>query len=84
MNPLNENRIKFSFLGRNDEVKGHDFAFEIMREFQKNGSDLTLHCTGREQAPDDLDNVIAHGWVSKEEKSTTAPRIFAPHPSISL
>ena len=55
-------------LGRNDEVKGHDFAFEIMREFQKNGSNLTLHCTGREQAPDDLDNVIAHGWVSKEEK----------------
>ena len=55
-------------LGRNDEVKGHDFAFEIMREFQKNESDLTLHCTGREQAPDDLDNVIAHGWVSKEEK----------------
>ena len=55
-------------LGRNDEVKGHDFAFEIMREFQKNGSNLTLHCTGREQAPDDLDNVVAHGWVSKEEK----------------
>jgi glycosyltransferase involved in cell wall biosynthesis len=55
-------------LGRNDEVKGHDFAFEIMREFQKNASDVTLHCTGREQAPDDLDNVIAHGWVSKEEK----------------
>ena len=55
-------------LGRNDEVKGHDFAFEIMREFQKNASDVTLHCTGREQAHDDLDNVIAHGWVSKEEK----------------
>ena len=55
-------------LGRNDEVKGHDFAFEIMREFQKNGSDLTLHCTGREQAPHDLDNVVAHGWVSKEDK----------------
>jgi glycosyltransferase involved in cell wall biosynthesis len=55
-------------LGRNDEVKGHDFAFEIMREFQMNGSDLTLHCTGREQAPDDLDNVVAHGWISKEEK----------------
>ena len=55
-------------LGRNDEVKGHDFAFEIMREFQKNASDVTLHCTGREQAPDGLNNVIAHGWVSKEEK----------------
>ena len=55
-------------LGRNDEVKGHDFAFELMREFQKNGSELTLHCTGREQTPHDLDNVVAHGWVSKEEK----------------
>ena len=55
-------------LGRNDEVKGHDFAFEIMREFQKKESDVTLHCTGREQAPDGLNNVIAHGWVSKEEK----------------
>ena len=55
-------------LGRNDEVKGHDFAFDVMREFQKNASDVTLHCTGREQAPDDLSNVIAHGWVSKEEK----------------
>lgn len=39
-----------------------------MREFQKNASDVTLHCTGREQAPDGLNNVIAHGWVSKEEK----------------
>ena len=55
-------------LGRNDEVKGHDFAFEIMREFQKNASDVILHCTGREQAPDGLSNVVAHGWVSKEEK----------------
>ncbi|MGB1488476.1 MAG: hypothetical protein ACPG83_07770, partial [Candidatus Poseidoniaceae archaeon] len=55
-------------LGRNNPVKRHDFAFEIMREFQKRGSDMTLHCTGREQAPDDLDNVVAHGWISKEEK----------------
>ena len=55
-------------LGRDDEVKGHDFAFSIMREFQKNASNVTLHCTGREQAPDGLNNVIAHGWVSKEEK----------------
>ena len=55
-------------LGRDDEVKGHDFAFEVMREFQKNASDVTLHCTGREQPPDGLSNVIAHGWVSKEEK----------------
>ena len=55
-------------LGRDDAVKGHDFAFEIMREFQKNGSTFELHCTGRKSAPDNLSNVVAHGWVSIEEK----------------
>jgi len=55
-------------LGRNDAVKGHDFAFEIMRELESRGSDITLHCTGREQAPEGLDNVVAHGWVSIEDK----------------
>ena len=65
---VNRKPNQLLLLGRNDEVKGHDFAFDIMREFQKNASDVTLHCTGREQAPDDLSNVIAHGWVSKEEK----------------
>ena len=55
-------------LGRNDEVKGHDFAFEIMRELQKQGSDLILHCTGREHGPEDLANAVARGWVSNEEK----------------
>ena len=55
-------------LGRNDAVKGHDFAFQIMRELNKKGLEYELHCTGRERAPDDLPNVIAHGWVSVEEK----------------
>ena len=55
-------------LGRNDAVKGHDFAFQIMRELNKKGLEYELHCTGRERAPDDLPNVIAHGWVSAEEK----------------
>tara|TARA_Y100000766_G_C18909198_1_gene607489 strand:- start:2232 stop:3224 length:993 start_codon:yes stop_codon:yes gene_type:complete len=55
-------------LGRNDAVKGHDFAFKIMRKLKDLGSNLTLHCTGREQAPEGLDNVVAHGWVSIEEK----------------
>ena len=55
-------------LGRNDAVKGHDFAFQIMRELNKKGCEYELHCTGRERAPDDLPNVIAHGWVSVEEK----------------
>jgi len=79
-------------LGRNDEVKGHDFAFEIMRAFQKNGFDMMLHCTGREQAPADLDNVVAHGWVSKEEKVRLLressllilPSIYEGQPMVAL
>ena len=55
-------------LGRNDTVKGHDFAFEIMNELQRRGSDYILHCTGREEAPEGSNNIVAHGWVSKEEK----------------
>jgi glycosyltransferase involved in cell wall biosynthesis len=55
-------------LGRNDPVKGHDFAFEIMRELERRGSDHILHCTGREEAPKGLNNIMAHGWVTMEEK----------------
>ena len=55
-------------LGRDDAVKGHDFAFQIMRELNKEGSEFELHVTGRESAPNDLPNVTAHGWVSVEEK----------------
>ena len=55
-------------LGRNDSVKGHEFAFEIMRELQQNGSDIVLHCTGVEESPEDLENVVAHGWLDQEKK----------------
>jgi glycosyltransferase involved in cell wall biosynthesis len=55
-------------LGRNDAVKGHEFAFEIMRELQQNGSDIVLHCTGVEESPEDLENVVAHGWLDQEKK----------------
>lgn len=55
-------------LGRNDPVKGHDFAFEIMNELDRRGSNLILHCTGREQAPEGATNIIAHGWISNEAK----------------
>ena len=55
-------------LGRNDPVKGHDFAFKIMNELERRGSDIILHCTGREEAPEGSNNIVAHGWVSKEEK----------------
>ena len=55
-------------LGRNDSVKGHEFAFDIMRKFQQKGSDIVLHCTGVEQSPEDLQNVVAHGWLEQEKK----------------
>ena len=49
-------------------MKGHDFAFEIMNELDRRGSNLILHCTGREQAPEGATNIVAHGWVSNEAK----------------
>ena len=55
-------------LGRNDSVKGHEFAFDIMRKLQENNSDIVLHCTGVEQSPEDLENVVAHGWLEQEKK----------------
>ena len=55
-------------LGRNDSVKGHEFAFDIMRKLQQDGSDIVLHCTGVEQSPEDLENVVAHGWLEQEKK----------------
>ena len=55
-------------LGRNDSVKGHEFAFEIMRQLQKIDSDIVLHCTGVEESPEDLTNVVAHGWLEQEKK----------------
>ena len=55
-------------LGRNDSVKGHEFAFEIMRKIQKDNSDILLHCTGVEESPEDLQNVVAHGWLEQEKK----------------
>ena len=55
-------------LGRNDPVKGHDFAFQIMKELERRESDIILHCTGREKAPEGSTNIVTHGWVSKDEK----------------
>ena len=55
-------------LGRNDSVKGHEFAFEIMRKLQQDNPDILLHCTGVEESPEDLQNVVAHGWLEQEKK----------------
>ena len=39
-----------------------------MNELERRGSNMTLHCTGREEVPEGSSNIVAHGWVSKEEK----------------
>ena len=65
---VERNPNQILLLGRNDPVKGHDFAFQIMDELERRGSDMTLHCTGREETPEGLTNIVAHGWVTIEEK----------------
>jgi len=65
---IERNPNQILLLGRNDPVKGHDFAFKIMHELEARGSDYVLHCTGREEPPEGTTNIVAHGWVSKEEK----------------
>lgn len=65
---IERNPNQILLLGRNDPVKGHDFAFKIMHELEVRGSDYVLHCTGREEPPEGSTNIVAHGWVSKEEK----------------
>ena len=65
---VERNPNQILLLGRNDPVKGHDFAFQIMNELERRGSNMILHCTGREEVPEGSTNIVAHGWVSKEEK----------------
>ena len=65
---VERNPNQILLLGRNDPVKGHDFAFQIMNELKRRGSEMTLHCTGREEAPEGSTNIVAHGWVTNEEK----------------
>lgn len=65
---VERNPNQILLLGRNDPVKGHDFAFQIMNELERRGSNMILHCTGREEVPEGATNIVAHGWVSKEEK----------------
>ena len=57
---------KLCLLGRNDSVKGHQFAIELVERLNANGIPVNLHCTGINKAQSEL--VTCHGWLPDEEK----------------
>ena len=75
-NPVNPNlatdssieRIegKLLLLGRNDPVKGHDFAIEVAAMARKQNPKITLSMSGIETAKQDW--VDAMGWISEQAK----------------
>ena len=56
------NKNQMLLLGRNDPVKGHDFAIKIAQSLQQQRPSLRLSITGVEHAHQDV--VRALGWVS--------------------
>ncbi len=75
-NPVNPNLIidssieriegKLLLLGRNDPVKGHDFAIEVAAMARKSNPIVTLSMSGIENANEDW--ISAMGWISEQEK----------------
>jgi glycosyltransferase involved in cell wall biosynthesis len=63
-NPRDANHILI--LGRNDPVKGHAFAEEVVARLSENRPDIRLSMTGRKHSP--LSFVQPLGWVSEEKK----------------
>lgn len=65
-------------LGRKDDVKGHDFAIDIVRKLRSENPSYSLDMTGithREEG------IIGHGWVDEEKKErllTQAGILLAP------
>lgn len=57
---------KLCLLGRNDSVKGHQFAIDLVERLNANGIAVNLHCTGIDEAHSEF--VTCHGWLSEEEK----------------
>ena len=57
---------KLCLLGRDDVVKGHDFAINLVNRLNAKGISVKLHCTGIKRSNSDF--VISHGWLSEEEK----------------
>ena len=68
LEPPIEPRMKHSLLllGRDDTVKGHDFAIELSKHLRSAFPGLTLTLTGRNLAESDW--IRASGWVTEDEK----------------
>ena len=81
---------KLCLLGRNDSVKGHQFAIELVERMNANGIPVNLHCTGIEDVHSEF--VTCYGWLSEEEKVnlisssqiTLVPSKFEGLPVIAL
>lgn len=57
---------KLCLLGRNDSVKGHQFAIELVERMNANGIPVNLHCTGINESHSEF--VTCYGWLPDEEK----------------
>ena len=57
---------KLCLLGRNDSVKGHQFAIELVERMNANGIPVNLHCTGINKTHSEY--VTCHGWLPDEVK----------------
>ena len=57
---------KLLLLGRNDPVKGHDFAIEVAAMARESNQNITLSMSGIENANEDW--ISAMGWISEQEK----------------
>jgi glycosyltransferase involved in cell wall biosynthesis len=68
LEPPTAPRMKHSLLllGRNDAVKGHDFAIDLAKHLRKELPDLSLTLTGINQAEGNWIRPL--GWVSESEK----------------
>lgn len=65
---MNEGEVDKTILmmGRNDPVKGHEFAVDLFHKVRREVANLQLNITGF--TGEGGDNVNSLGWVSEEEK----------------
>jgi len=68
---MKADKIKLLMLSRDSQVKGHNFAMEIMNCLEKRGIDVSLTVTGKNDGNYKLINsksIKFIGWVSNQER----------------